>query len=121
MTDNRISSALAGPDASPAPIVEYEYEDDQGAALGQALNITASENQSAVFGFNEIRLQVEVDTLYWIGETPSLNQGQERVDILFAGVVYHEVVNPAHKITFQSADGASEGKLFIRPVKRLAE
>jgi len=120
MSENRISAALAGPESSPAPIVEYEYADDQGAALGQALNVTATEDQSGVFGFNEIRLQAEVDTYYWIDETPTLNQGQERMDILFAGVVYHEVVNPNHKITFQSADGASEGKLFIRPVKRLA-
>ncbi len=121
MTENRISAALAGPDSSPAPIVEYEYQDDQGAALGQALDITASEDQSDVFGFNEIRIQVEVDTHYWIDENPSLNEGQGRIDVLFAGVVYHEVVNPDHKITFISADGSSEGKLFIRPVKRISE
>lgn len=120
-TDNRIQAALAGPDSTPAPIVGYEYQDDQGTVQGQALDITAVEDQSGVFGYNEVRIQVEVDTHYWIGETPSLNAGQGRIDVLFAGVVYHEVVDPAHKITFISADGASEGKMFIRPVKRLSE
>lgn len=118
-TDNRIQAALAGPDSSPAPIVGYEYQDDQGAVQGQLLTVDASESQSGVFGFNEVRIQVEVDTHYWIDETPSLNQGAGRMDVLFAGVVYHEVVDPTHKMTFISADGVSEGKLFIRPVKRL--
>jgi hypothetical protein len=121
MTENRIQAALAGPDSSPAPIVGYEYQDSQGAVQGQALDVTDTEDQSGVFGFNEVRIQVEVDTHYWIGATPSLNQGAGRMDILFAGVVYHEVVDPAHKMTFISADGASTGKLFIRPVKRLPE
>ena len=120
-TDNRIQAALAGPDYTPAPIVGYEYEDGQGAALGQVLTVDATEAQSAVFGYNEIRIQVDVDTHYWISETPSLNAGAARMDILFASVVYHEIVDPAHKITFISADGVSTGDMFIRPVKRLSE
>lgn len=121
MTENRISAALAGPDSSPAPIVEYEYEDSEGAALGQNLSVTTSEDQSGVFGCNEARIQVEVDTYYWIGENPTINHAEGRGDILFAGVVYHELVNPAHKIAFISANGSSEGKMFIRPIKRLEE
>ncbi len=121
MTENRIKAALAGPNYTPAPIVGYEYEDDQAAALGQVLTVDATEDQSAVFGYNEVRIQVEVDTYYWIEETPTLNQGAGRMDILFAGVVYHEIVDPAHKMTFISADGVSEGNLFIRPIKRLSE
>ncbi|MCB9990686.1 MAG: hypothetical protein H6867_04825 [Rhodospirillales bacterium] len=121
MPENRIKTALAGPNHSPAPIVGYEYDDDQGAALGQVLAVEASEDQSAVFGYNEVRIQAEVDTHYWIGDDPALNSGQDQMDILFAGVVYHEVVDPTHKMTFVSADGVSTGNLFIRPVQRLTE
>lgn len=121
MTENRIKAALAGPSYTAAPIVAYEYDDDQGAALGQVLAVDASEDESAVFGYNEVRIQAEVDTHYWIGETPALNSGQDQMDILFAGVVYHEIVDPTHKMTFISADGVSTGSLFIRPVKRLSE
>ena len=121
MPEDRISAAVAGPHSTPAPIVEYEYADEGGAALGQALTVSTTEDQSQEFGFNEVRIQAEVDTHYWIDENPSLNVGQARIDVFFAGVVYHELVNPNHKITFISADGSSEGKLFIRPVKRLSE
>lgn len=119
MPDNRINTALAGPDSTPTPIVEYEYENALNAAQGQIQNIMTTEQQSAVFGFNEVRIQVTVDTYYWIGSTPAINQPSGKADILFAGIVYHEIVNPAHKITFVSANGTSEGKMFIRPVKRL--
>lgn len=121
MTENRIKAALAGPNSSPAPIIEYMYENGEGEAQGQVLEIAAEEEQSAVFGADEVRIQVSADALYWIGESPALDEEEGKADILFAGIVYHEIVNPAHKIAFASADGVTEGKLFIRPVKRLTE
>jgi len=121
MTENRIKAALAGPDFSPAPIVAYEYEDDQDTAQGQVLDVTDTEDQSDVFSFEEVRIQVDVDTHYWIDTSPAIDEGTDKMDILFAGVVYHEVVDPAHKMAFISADGATAGKLFIRPVKRITE
>lgn len=120
MTENRINTALAGPDSSPTPIVEYEYDDSDGDAQGQILDVTDAEDSSDAFGFNEVRIQVSVDTNYWMGAAPTVSDEDGKMDILFAGIVYHEIVNPAHKIAFISADGTSEGKLFIRPVKRLA-
>lgn len=119
MTDNRINTALAGPDSSPTPIVQYEYENSEGDAQGQIYDVGDTEDSSDAFGFNEVRIQVSVDTNYWIGAAPAISDEDGKMDILFAGIVYHEIVNPAHKIAFISADGSTEGKLFIRPVKRL--
>jgi len=121
MTENRIKAALAGPDFSPAPIVAYEYEDDQDTAQGQVLDVTGTEDQTDVFSFEEVRIQVDVDTHYWIDTNPAIDEGTDKMDILFAGVVYHEVVDPAHKMAFITADGATAGKLFRRPVKRITE
>lgn len=120
MTDSRINTALAGPDSSPTPIIQYEYEDGEGEAVGQILDVSDAADVSDAFGFNEVRIQVSVDTHYWIGANPAVSDEDGKMDILFAGILYHEIVDPAHKIAFVSADGSSEGKLFIRPVKRLA-
>lgn len=119
MTDSRINTALAGPDSSPTPIIQYEYEDGEGEAVGQILDVSDSADVSDAFGFNEVRMQVSVDTHYWIGVNPTVSEEDSKMDMLFAGILYHEIVDPEHKIAFISADGSSEGKLFIRPVKRL--
>lgn len=120
MANPRVKSAKTGIRADALPIVEYDYGETSSTPHGQNVDFDNNDStESAAFGYDEVRFQVSVDCYYTIGAAPDASQTDDgKTDILFAGIPYHEVVDPEHLISVQAVNADESGKLFIRPLVR---
>lgn len=110
--DTLVDAALAGPSFNPLPVVKY------GPSLRVAIG-AASQVSTAILA-QLVTITPTVDCFYAIGETPVAADAAGS-DFLPAGKKFSVAITPGHKVAVISADGATEGALFILPAAAVAE